>query len=78
MQIERPERSQSEKYYRVDVQIRTESETGKTKKYLEQYITRATGVTEAEAAVIQNFRDAGDIREYRVVGVTSTKIVEVV
>lgn len=78
MQIERPESFRNEKFYRVDVQIRTESETGKTKKYVEQYITRATGVTEAEAAVIKNFMDAGDIREYSVIGVTSTKIVDVI
>lgn len=71
-------RTDGQRYFRVDVEISSESATGKYKKYTEQYLTLATGCTEAEAQVIKNFTDAGDIRDYRVKGVSETKIVEVV
>lgn len=71
-------RVDGQRYFRVDVEVRTETDRGKYKKYTEQYLTLATGCTEAEAQVIKNFTSVGDIRDYRVKGVSETKIVEVV
>lgn len=71
-------RTDGQRYFRVDVEIKMESNTGKYKKSTEQYLTLATGCTEAEAQVIKNFVTVGDIRDYRVKNVSETKIVEVV
>lgn len=71
-------RTDGQRYFRVDVEVKSETDRGKFKKYTEQYLTLATGCTEAEAQVIKNFTEAGDIRDYRVRGVSETKIVEVV
>jgi hypothetical protein len=71
-------RTDGQRYFRVDVEIKSESNNGKYKKNTEQYLTLATGCTEAEAQVIKNFTSVGDIRDYRVKNVAETKIVEVV
>lgn len=71
-------RVDGQRYFRVDVEVKTETDRGKFKKFTEQYLTLATGVTEAETQVVKNFTAAGDIRDYRVKGVSETKIVEVV
>ena len=71
-------RTDGQRYFRVDVEVRTETDRGKYKKNTEQYLTLATGCTEAEAQVIINFKEVGDIRDYRVKNVAETKIVEVV
>ena len=71
-------RADGQSYYRVDVEIHMETDRGKTKKYVEQYLTLATGVTEAETQTVKNFKEVGDIRDYRIKGVSETKIVDVI
>jgi hypothetical protein len=71
-------RPDGQSYYKVDVEIRMETDNGKYKKHTEQYLTLSTGCTEAEASVIRSFEKAGDIREYHIKSVTRTKIAEVV
>lgn len=71
-------RTDGQRYFKVEVEISSETDRGKYKKHTEQYLTLATGCTEAEAQVISNFKEVGDIRDYRVKGVSETKIVEVV
>jgi len=71
-------RTDGQRYYRVDVEISAEQDSGKVKKHTEQYLTLATGVTEAEVAVTNNFREIGDLREFRIKSVTETKIAEVI
>lgn len=71
-------RTDGQKYYKVDVEIKTEHENGKFKKSTEQFLTLSTGVTEAEANVVKDFVQSGDIREYRIKSVVETKIIEVV
>jgi len=66
------------RYFKVDVEIQSESDSGRIKRHVEQYLAYGSGCTEAEAAVVKNFEDVGDIRDYRVKGVSETKIVEVV
>lgn len=66
------------KYFKVDVEIRSESDSGKIKRHIEQYLALGSGCTEAEAAIVKNFEEVGDIRDYRVKGVSETKIVEVI
>lgn len=71
-------RTDGQHYFKVEVEIVSPSSTGKSKKYAEQYLTLATGCTEAEAQVIKNFKEVGDIRDYRVKGVSETKILDVI
>jgi len=71
-------RTDGNRYYRVDVEITTESNNGKSKKHTEQFLTLASGVTEAETAVTKNFMEVNDMRDFRIKSVTQTKIVEVV
>lgn len=71
-------RTDGQRYFRVDVEIRSETDSGKYKRHTEQYLVLATGCTEAEAALVKSFTEFGDIRDYRVKNVSETKIVEVV
>lgn len=71
-------RTDGKRWYRVDVEVLTETQRGKRKRSTEQYLTLQGGVTEAEAAVVKNFKEAGDIREYRIKQAVETKILEVV
>ena len=71
-------RTDGRRYFRVDVQITQETNNGKYKKHVEQFMTLATGVTEAEANIVGNFEQVGDIRDYRIQSAIQTKIVEVV
>lgn len=64
-------------YFRVDVEVVTETDTGRLKRHVEQYLVKATGCTEAEAGLVGAFEAHGDIRDYRVKNVSETKIVEV-
>jgi hypothetical protein len=58
--------------------VKQETNRGKIKKHVEQYMTLASGVTEAEAKVVKNFEDVGDIREYRIKSAIETKVLEIV
>jgi len=68
------------KYFEVVVQVRHESEDSKgnvkVKKLNEVYLVDAMSVTEAEARVIKLL--SGTIRDFEVVLVKGSKIVEVV
>jgi hypothetical protein len=68
------------KYYEVVVEIRNENEDSKgnvkIKRNKEVYLVDAMSVTEAEAKVIKLFE--GFREEFRVIGVKSSKIVEVI
>lgn len=72
------QRTDGNRYFRVDVEVIQETTRGKRKKHIEQYLTLQSGVTEAEVAIVNNFKEANDIREYRIKGVQETKILEVV
>lgn len=69
------------KYFEVLVEIRTEVESKggvKIKKIKESYLVDAMSVTEAEARVVNLFKKSGFSRDFEVVGVRGSKIVEVV
>jgi len=70
------------KYYEVLVQLKMESENGKgeikIKKVTEAYLVDAMSVTEAEARVVKSFSDSGFSKDYAVVSVKSSKIVDVI
>jgi hypothetical protein len=67
------------KYFEVDVAITTETEDSKgnvrIKKNKECYLVDAVSVTEAEARLVKFFE--GTTLEFEVVGVKSSKIIEV-
>lgn len=71
-------RTDGQKYYKVMVSTRLETDRGKVKKQNEEYLTLATGVTEAEANVVKNFVAAQDIRDYKIKSVTQTNVLEIV
>ena len=68
------------KYYEVLVELRIESETRKgetkIKKLKETYLVDAMSVTEAEARVIESFKDFS--QDYSVIQVKASKVVEVI
>lgn len=68
------------KYYEVIVEIKHESEDSKgnvkIKRNKETYLVDAMSVTEAEARVVKLFSHFQ--QEFQVVGVKSSKIIEVV
>jgi hypothetical protein len=68
------------KYYEVIVEIKNESEDSKgnvkVKRNKETYLVDAMSVTEAEARVVKLFSHFR--QEFQVIGVKSSKIVEVV
>jgi hypothetical protein len=68
------------KYYEVMVEIVLESEDSKgnvkVKRNKEIYLVDAMSVTEAEARVVKLF--SGFTQEFQVVGVKSSKIIEVI
>jgi len=67
------------KYFEVDVAITTETEDSKgnvrIKKNKECYLVDAVSVTEAETRLVKFFE--GTTLEFEVVGVKSSKIIEV-
>jgi hypothetical protein len=65
-------------YFQVSVEVSLEHENGKVKKHTEQYLVRASSVTDSEARLIKSFQDAGDIRDYRIKSSKETNIVEVI
>ena len=67
-----------EKWYQVDVEVRLEQDNGKIKRATESYLVYSTGVTEAEAETVRDFKDHGDIRDYRIKNVKETKFVGVI
>lgn len=68
------------KYFEVVVQVRHESEDSKgnvkVKKLSEVYLVDAVSVTEAEARIVKLL--SGTIRDFEVIQVKSSKIIEVV
>lgn len=69
------------KYFEVLVEIKTEIESKggvKIKKVKESYLVDAMSVTEAEARVVQLFQKSGFSKDFEVVGVRGSKIMEVV
>lgn len=69
------------KYFEVLVEIKTEIENKggvKIKKVKESYLVDAMSVTEAEARVVQLFTKSGFSKDFEVVGVKGSKIMEVV
>lgn len=67
-----------EQYFLVNVKVQMETSRGSLKTVTEQYLTRASSVTEAEANIVKDFKESGDIRDYCVDGAKSTKILKVV
>jgi len=70
------------KYFEVDVMITSETEDSKgnvrIKKNKESYLVDAVSVTEAEARIVKLFTQSGFTKDFEVVGVKGSKIVEVV
>lgn len=69
------------KYFEVLVEIKTEIESKggvKIKKVKESYLVDAMSVTEAEARVVQLFTKSGFSKDFEVVGVKGSRIMEVV
>jgi hypothetical protein len=69
------------KYFEVLVEIKTEIENKggvKIKKVKESYLVDAMTVTEAEARVVKLFEKSGFSKDFEVIGVKGSKIVEVV
>ena len=68
------------KYYEVLVELRIQSETRKgetkIKRLKETYLVDAMSVTEAEARVVESFKDFS--QDYSVIQVKSSKVVEVI
>lgn len=65
-------------WYQVDVEVVQEHESGRLKRLVEPYLVNATGVTEAEAATVRDFKESGDIRDYRIKNVKQSKFVGVI
>jgi hypothetical protein len=70
------------KYFEVDVLITTETEDSKgnvkIKKNKESYLVDAVSVTEAEARIVKLFTQSGFSKDFEVIGVKGSRIVEVV
>jgi hypothetical protein len=69
------------KYFEVLVEIKTEIESKggvKIKKVKESYLVDAMSVTEAEARVVQLFQKSGFSKDFEVVGVKGSRIMEVI
>lgn len=69
------------KYFEVLVEIKTEIENKggvKIKKVKESYLVDAMSVTEAEARVVQLFKKSGFSKDFEVVGVKGSRIMEVI
>ena len=65
------------KYYQVTVVIKDVNDKGKVTKTTEQYLTKDTGCTEAEATVVKKFTDEGSNLDYEIKSVKVTNILEV-
>lgn len=70
------------KYFEVLVNIKTETEgfkgATKIKNVKETYLVDAMSCTEAEIRVLKSFSNSGFSQEYEVIGVKSSKVVEVI
>jgi hypothetical protein len=70
------------KYYEVLVELRIETENRKggvqIKKIKETYLVDALSVTEAEARIVKSFEDGGFSKDYQVVQVKGSKIIDVI
>lgn len=65
------------KYYQVNVEIKTESDSGKVKKIREQYLVDAISCLDAETITSTFFVEQGDNLDFKIVSVKETKILEV-
>jgi len=67
------------KFFEVNVSLTLEvGKNGKEKVQKESYLVDAQSVTEAEARVIKDFKDAGVTLEYKVSGAKESKIIRVI
>ncbi len=70
------------KYFEVLVEFRLESENSKgevkTKKVKETYLVDAEFVTEAEARVVESFSSVGNLSDYSVLQVVTSKITKII
>lgn len=67
------------KYFEVAVELITGiNKSGKEQKVKEVYLVDAQSVTEAEARVIKDFKDAAVTLEYKVIGAKESRIVGVI
>lgn len=65
------------KYYQVNVEIKTESDTGRIKKVREQYLVDAVSCLDAETITSKFFIEQGNNLDFKIVSVKETKILEV-
>ncbi len=66
------------KYWLVTVAVKTETEQGKYKKVSEDYLAEAVSVTDAEARIVADWKEAGDVRDYHIKCIRETKILKIV
>lgn len=63
------------KYYSIKITVITKTDSGKEKKHSEEYLTQAVSVTDAEANIIDYFKNHSNF-DYYVSSVRETKIVD--
>ena len=65
------------KFYQVNVEIKSENDKGKIQKIREQYMANAISCLDAETIVTKKFVDEGNTLDFKIVSVKETKILEV-
>ena len=65
------------KFYQVNVEVKSENDKGKIQKIREQYMANAVSCLDAETIVTKKFVDEGSILDFKIVSVKETKILEV-
>lgn len=65
-------------FFEVTVSIKTEGNKGKVKNVKEVYLVDSMSVTEAEARIIEDFRDSGFYQDFKVVLVKESKVYGVI
>ena len=65
-------------YYEVKVAYQTGDAKGNIKTKKETLLVEAVSVTDSEATLVKHLTDAGETREYEVVGSNESKITELV
>ena len=65
------------KFYQVNVEIKSENDKGKIQKIREQYMANSVSCLDAETIVTKKFVDEGNTLDFKIVSVKETKILEV-